>query len=254
MINSKLQSERQILVTTPIVTQIEEAVQNVPGWCPIDQLLQLFTLANASANLDGDILELGSWCGRSAIAMGMAIQSSGGSKLHCVDLFPEKKDWHKTPDGDYSLAVDVDNRNVVAYAHGGQTVWAEAFERDISPVYEQFKGTLEAFNYYISKNGLSALAKPFKGDLQSFIKMIPIDFKIRMAFIDGDHNYHAVAKDIEIIEKYLVPGAWICFDDAFSNYPGVNKAIELHIIDSGKYSHYQQMTRKFFVARFIGNS
>lgn len=235
-----------------MVTQIEEAVQNIPVWCPIDQLLLLFTLAHTSADLGGDILELGSWCGRSAVAMGMAIQLSGNSKLHCVDLFPKKEDWHKTPDGDYSLSVNIDDRNVVAYAHGGQTVWAEAFERDIAPVYERFPGTLEAFNTFVAENGLSERLIPFKGDLQSFIKNASSGLKLRMAFIDGDHNYHAVAKDIEIIERFLVPGAWICFDDAFSNYPGVNKAIELHIINSGKYNQFQQMTRKFFVARYIG--
>ena len=47
-------------VIKPIATQIEEAVLNIPGWSPIDQLLTLFTLAYTSADLDGDILELGS--------------------------------------------------------------------------------------------------------------------------------------------------------------------------------------------------
>ena len=44
--------------TIPMTTQIEQAVENIPGWSPLDQLLTLFTLAYSSANLPGDILEL----------------------------------------------------------------------------------------------------------------------------------------------------------------------------------------------------
>jgi hypothetical protein len=47
----------------------------------------------------------------------------------------------------------------------------------------------------------------------------------------------------------LLPGGWICFDDAFSHYDGVNRAIQDKVINSGRYELCQQMTRKLFVAR-----
>ncbi|MEY4592782.1 MAG: hypothetical protein RIR18_1677, partial [Pseudomonadota bacterium] len=75
-------------ITIPIFTQIEEAVKSIPGWSPLDQLMALFTLAYSSSHLPGDILELGSWCGRSAVALGMAAKLTGIGKVHCVDLFP----------------------------------------------------------------------------------------------------------------------------------------------------------------------
>lgn len=233
--------------TKPIATQIEEAVHNIPGWSPIDQLLTLFTLAYTSANLGGDILELGSWCGRSAVVLGMAARLSGKGSVHCIDLFPEKNDWFRNADGTYSFSVNIDGRLIGAYAE--QTVWAEPFERDIAPVYERFSGTAEAFSTSMSSNGLSNLVFPLKGDLASFAKIAPDAFKVRLAFIDGDHSYLAVSNDILCIENYLLHGGWICFDDAFSSYPGVNEAIQKHIIDSGKYECCQQMTRKLFVAR-----
>ena len=62
-------------------------------------------------------------------------------------------------------------------------------------------------------------------------------------------SYAAVAKDIEIVERYLLPGGWICFDDAFSSYDGVNEAIQKNIIDSGRYQCCQQITRKCFIAQ-----
>jgi len=51
------------------------------------------------------------------------------------------------------------------------------------------------------------------------------------------------------MDRYLVPGGWICFDDAFSYYDGVNRAIEDCIINNPGYELCQQMTRKFFIAR-----
>lgn len=233
--------------TKPIATQIEEAVKDIPGWSPIDQLLSLFTLALSSSHLQGDILELGSWCGRSAVALGMAARLTGDTKVHCVDLFPEKTDWYQNADGTYSFAVFVDGRKVGAY--GEQTVWKEPYLRDIAPVYERFAGTRAAFDSAIAANGLSDRVMPFKGDLLSFSKNQESPLALRMGFIDGDHSYAAVAEDIAVVEKYLLPGGWICFDDAFSSYDGVNEAIQRHVIDSGRYRCCQQLTRKFFVAQ-----
>ena len=231
----------------PISSQIESATQSIPGWTPVDQLLALFILAQSSAGLRGDILELGSWCGRSAVALGMAARVTGNCKVHCVDLFPQRADWSKNDDGTYSLSVNIGSKTYGAYNE--QTVWAEPFERDIVPVYQRFHGTLDAFNEAIAANDLEQWVTPYKGDLAGFADTVGPSFSLRLAFIDGDHSYMAVAKDIEIIERYLVPGGWICFDDAFSSYSGVNNAIEQHIISTGKYTHCQQITRKCFVAR-----
>lgn len=234
-------------ITLPVATQIEEAVKNIPGWSPIDQLLTLFTLAYTSADIPGDILELGSWCGRSAVALGMAARLTGKTKVHCIDLFPEKDDWYQNADGTYSFAVTLNGKVYGAYRD--QTVWAEPFLRDIAPMYERYRGTFEAFNYATAENNLQEWVTPYRADLETFSKTVPEGFSLRLAFIDGDHSYEAVCQDIQVIERYLLPGGWVCFDDAFSSYEGVNKAIQTQIIDSGKYRRYQQMTRKCFVAQ-----
>lgn len=234
-------------ITLPIASQLEIAVKDIPGWSSIDQLMALFMLVYSSSHLQGDILELGSWCGRSAVALGMAAKLSGKGKVHCVDLFPEKNDWYQNADGTYSFAVELEGKRYGAY--GDQTVWSEPFLRDIEPMYERFGGTLEAFNLAISVNNLSSYVFPHRADLEGFSNHVTSDFSIRLAFIDGDHSYTAVAKDIEIVERYLMSGGWICFDDAFSTYDGVNEAIKRHIVDSGKYQNCQQITRKCFVAQ-----
>ena len=102
--------------TKPAIEQLEELVRDVPGWSPIDQLYTLFTLALSSADLQGDIVEVGSWCGRSAVILGAAAQLQRNTRVHCVDLFPAREDWQENPDGTYSMEVEIAGKIHHAYA------------------------------------------------------------------------------------------------------------------------------------------
>ena len=234
------------MTTTPVVTQIEDLVRDVPGWSPQDQLVALFNLAYLS-DAEGDIIELGSWCGRSASALGLAAKLSGRSTVHAIDLFPEKSDWRQNADGTYSFSVTLDGRAFDAYSE--PAVWAEPYQRDIEPIYDRHPRLLDVFNDTIARNGLSSVVRPYRGNMQMFAADAPADLRCKLAFIDGDHSYEAVTEDIRDVERFLVPGGWICFDDAFSCYEGVDRAITDHIVNSGRYERCQQVTRKFFVAR-----
>ena len=234
------------MTTTPIVSQIEELVTGVPGWSPHDQLVALFNLAYLS-DAEGDIIELGSWCGRSASALGLAAKLSGGSTVHAIDLFPEKSDWRRNDDGTYSFSVTLDGRQFDAYSE--PAVWAEPYHRDIEPIYERRPRLIDVFNDTMARNGLSGVVRTYRGNMQMFASAAPPELRCKLAFIDGDHSYEAVTADIRDVERFLVPGGWICFDDAFSCYDGVDRAITDHIVNSGGYERCQQVTRKFFVAR-----
>src|SRR6185503_11789989 len=111
-----------------------------------------------------------------------------------------------------------------------QTVWKEPFERDIVPVYSRSSRLLDLFQQNISRSGLEDVVVPFKGNLATFVRTAGSAFRCKMAFIDGEHSYASVCRDIDTVEKLLVPGAWICFDDAFSSYEGVDRAIEDRIL------------------------
>ena len=234
-------------MTIPMMKQIEEMVSTIPGWSPIDQLYTLFNLVYFNADVSGDIVELGSWCGRSTSILGMAARAIGNAKVICIDLFPEKNDWKQTADGSYSFEVTIDNKTYDGYKD--QTVWKEPFEKDIAPLYENNNGVFDIFMETMKKNDLLDLVKPFKGTSEILSRVMPENFKCRLAFIDGDHSYEAVCQDIKNIEPFIVAGGWICFDDAFSTYDGVNRAITDLIINNPKYELCQQMTRKLFIAR-----
>jgi len=234
-------------VTVPVIDAIERMVRDVYGWLPLDQLYTLFQLAFLTADLQGDIVEIGSWCGRSSIVLGMAAKLTGNTHVYCIDLFPDKNDWIQNSDDSYSFNVTINGRKYGAYHQ--QTVWKEPFEEQIAPLYEQNPSLFDIFAANIGKHELNDIISPFKGNSDGFVQSIPNDFKCKLAFIDGDHSYEAVRLDIENLKEYLVPGGWICFDDAFSTYDGVNRAIEECIIENEDFELCQQMTRKLFVAR-----
>jgi hypothetical protein len=242
-----MQSANSISSTMPIGAQIEALVKDVPGWTPIDQLVTLFTLALSGTDKDGQIVEVGSWCGRSAAVLGLAAMRAGDSHVHCIDLFPDKSDWKQNADGTYSFAVEIAGKKYGGYEDA--TVWKEVFETQTLPIYERYFSVLDCFNETIASRGLSKVVHPHKGDLGSFLAGVDDAFKCRMAFLDGDHGYDAVCSDIKKIGQRLVPGGWICFDDAFSTYEGVDRAIRELVIDNPDYEAHQQMTRKLFIAR-----
>lgn len=234
-------------VTTPVWAQIEALVDNVHGWTPIDQLYTLYTLAWTTADLAGDIVEVGSWCGRSAVVLAAAAKAAGNAKVHCVDLFPEKNDWKQNADGSYSFDMFIDGKRYVGYQE--QTVWKETFESQTGKIYETYNGVYDCFRETLEKRSMSDVVHPHRGDLASLLEKLGPKFQCRFAFLDGDHGYEAVCKDIQNIDRHLVPGGWVCFDDAFTCYEGVSRAITELVVSNPLYECCQQMTRKLFVAR-----
>jgi hypothetical protein len=231
----------------PVTTHIARLIESVPGWTPPDQLLALHMLAVTTAHLGGDVLEIGSWCGRSTAVIGHAVATTGIGHVWAVDLFPRGSDWRTNPDGSHSFTVQVDGNPVGGYQD--QTVWDEPYQRDIATVYARYDDVLDAFQATIDAEGLGKTVTPFRGTGTMFADQAPRDLKLRLAFLDGDHSYHAVCADIDAAERFLVPGGWIAFDDAFSVYDGVDAAIRERVLASGRYECAHQVCRKFFVAR-----
>jgi hypothetical protein len=130
-----------------------------------------------------------------------------------------------------------------------QTVWKEAFESQTGKIYETYNGVFDCFQETVKNRGMDDVVLPHRGDLASLLAKYGPEFKSRLAFLDGDHGYEAVCDDIRNIDQHLVPGGWLCFDDAFTCYDGVSRAISELIVTNQTYECCQQMTRKLFVAR-----
>ena len=230
-----------------ITKQIETTVDDIPGWSPVDQLSVLYLLTVLTAPLGGDVLEIGSWCGRSSVVLGMAVRDSGVGVVHCVDLFPELSDWYQNSDGSYSFTSIRDGHSHESLRE--HTAWAEPFQRDILPTYERFGTIRNAFNYSIKSIHLESVIRAYAMNSSMFIKQVTGELQARIAFIDADHSYESLIMDIDTAETVLISGGWICFDDAFSHFSGVDRAITERIINSDNYELCTQITRKMFIAR-----
>ena len=237
---------RKSVTVTPLVSEIETLVADVHGWSPIDQLFTLSMLAHATSHLDGDLVEVGSWFGRSAIVLGAAARDTHGI-VHCIDPFPDRDDWKQNADGSYSFEMEIDGRRLAGYQD--QTVWGAPFEAQMAPVYAKSPSVLEGFLANVRKSGLEGFVQPHRGTTATFVEQARSDFRCRLVFLDGDHGYDAVIDDLARMIPMLLPGGWICFDDAFSSYEGVNRAITERIIESGRFDIQRQFTRKCFAAR-----
>lgn len=229
----------------PVYDRLAGMVEGIHGWSPIEQLYSLFLLAYASRDLAGDVAEIGAWCGRSSVALGLAAKLSGGTRVLAVDLFPRHDDWHENEDGSFSLRVKLASGTVAAY--DGHRLWREPYLESVKPLFERHAGILDIFRESMERNALADVVEPLRGT-SALLGERP-GLRLRLAFIDGDHSYEAVCNDIDAVLPLLVPGGWLCFDDAFAAYEGVDRAIRERVLGNPAMEPGVQLTRKLFVAR-----
>src|SRR6266581_3102534 len=117
---------------SPVYAILAAAAETIPGWTPLEQLLALYVAAAFDQSVLGDIVEVGSWCGRSTVALALAAKHSG-RQLHAVDIFPELGDWVRNPDKTWSIRTMIGTTFIDACTT--ETVWDDPFERTILPVY-----------------------------------------------------------------------------------------------------------------------
>ena len=159
---------------------------DIPGWSDAAKLTKLANLAREVPK-DGWIVEVGSFCGRSAYAMGHNKHAS--TKLTCFDKFPDAPE--QIPDtcfgdksGTYSYEIFLNNTRGIP--------------------------NLETVRMYM----------PLNLEYLSFKK------KIDLLFIDCIHTYEAVKSDIDTWSKFVKKDGIIVFDDYFDMFPGCVKAVD----------------------------
>lgn len=138
---------------------------------------ELFSIAYMQT-LDGDVLEVGSFQGKSTFFLGHAVARSGNGKMYAVDHF---------------------KGNV------GKEHFYKVEKDDLSDLEMGFRKN-------IARAGLNEIVtlinKP-NHDAVSHIK----DNSVRFLYIDGDHTVDGVRKDLQLFIPKLKAGAIIAFDD-----------------------------------------
>lgn len=163
------------------------------GWLQDEVAKYLGELALATAGLPGNLLEIGSWHGRSSVVIGRRAKESEG-KLYCIDT------WNT----------------------GGWDAIAQRLPKDRRKfMWEGAKNPLKEFTSNIKAAGLEDVIVPLVGASASFRPTWTMP--LRFIFIDACHYYDFVKDDAKW-RSHLVIGGILAFHD-YTRFDDVTHAV-----------------------------
>lgn len=231
-------------MTDLLNSRLVTCVEDIPGWSSLDALAAIQSLAASTEPLVGDFLELGTWFGRSANALAMVACNLQDVTLHCVDLFPDESDWYQNADSTFSFSVKINGKRYTGCVE--QTVFSDVFEGQIRGMYRVYGQPIVALEKFLIRNGLRDVVKIHRSSTIDFLDSAHTNWKIKFAFIDAEHSYKNVHSEVRKLDRYLVRGGWICFDDAFTTYDGVTKVIEDLQKLGSKFGNGKKLSKKIY--------
>lgn len=139
-----------------------------------EQAVVLTGLSESVAHSGCRLLEVGSWCGDSAIVLGEVARRHGGH-LYCVDW------WKGNVGTDLETIANV---------------------RDVFPVFWE----------RVRQNGLEDIIIPIRGKSNDVAAVLAAG-KFDFVYLDGDHRFEAIRRDIEDFAPLVRTGGVLCGDD-----------------------------------------
>ncbi len=165
----------------------------IPGWSSARKLERLGELASQVPQ-EGTIVEVGSFCGRSAYVLGHNKHQS--VKLMCVDMFPQL--WMTSgPVSEYP---------------GGETLHGDTSQ------YYAYETFLKNMGQVTNLDTLCAFMP-----LPSWVS---INLSVDLIFIDSSHDYETVKSELDMWYPLMKPNATIVVDDYFDLFPGCISAVD----------------------------
>jgi predicted O-methyltransferase YrrM len=154
----------------------------IPGNVSLQRCLLLYLLAFAAG--EGDVVEIGSWLGRSTAFLAQACEDTDNGVVHAIDSF------RGNPGTERLLPVPL-------------------------PDMEQ------AMRENIERVGLAHRVVVHPKPSQEARE--EVHGPVRMLFIDGEHTHDAVSSDLSYADL-LGPGGILVLDDVSESFPGVVSA------------------------------
>lgn len=175
---------------------------NLPeGWLPRKEAIYLAKLVKTVVGLSGDFLEVGSWHGRSSVAIGVEVKKLN-SRLYCIDI------WNKEMTG----KEEIEHGEIMEGYRKMPTVAGKFFKGDSHCIFTE----------NIMTRGLEDTIVPIIGFSSTIRKMWKNS--LRFIFIDGNHKYEYVRDDC-LWRQFLVSAGIIAFHD-YTSGVGVRRAVD----------------------------
>ena len=182
-----------------LTTDLLHKVAATPGMITLRRAMYLYWLSYAGS-VAGDVIEIGSWQGRSTIALAQGCADSENGVVHAIDTF------RGNPGNESMYVVGAEDRSDLE----------PNFHRNIAAAGVADRVVTHAMS---STEAVDEVAAAVNG--------------VRMMYIDGEHSYDAVKEELDLYAPLLSPGGLLTFDDYSTRYPGVADAIHEHLAAVG---------------------
>lgn len=176
------------------IASLSRYAEIIPGMCDDEKFHALLEVARRA--VPGDIVEIGSWWGKSAFIFSWLARHFGIGKLLCVDP------W--------------DNQHLV---QGEKIVDSGSAQVDAEEALRVFQIGLLPFNAnhinYLRMTSVEGAVQYSRSRLISTEAFGNTEYagRISILHIDGNHAYQAVKADIQSWSTFVDDGGWIIFDD-----------------------------------------
>ncbi|BBB68297.1 hypothetical protein UNDYM_4044 [Undibacterium sp. YM2] len=171
-------------------------VQDIPGMCDHEKLRALYEIARSCPA--GDVVEIGSWWGKSAFILGHLAQSFGLGNVLCIDP------WSETG----IVSEGADSLVEAAFTHFSAEEAFGVFLVNLLP-YSQGRlnylrmPSLDGASYYASHDSVN----------NTMFGNTSYSGQIALLHIDGNHSEDSARADVAAWCPLVAPGGWIVIDD-----------------------------------------
>lgn len=168
----------------------------IPGMCDYEKLLALHHICRCAP--EGDLVEIGTWWGKSAFVLSRFAACYRLGKLLCIDPWSDAD----LVQGDESGLVDSSS----ATANAQEAF--EVFAMNLSPYAH---GDIN----YLRMRSVEAVEVYRRTRLVLSEEFGPTEYcgQISLLHIDGNHSLAAAKADIDGWAPWVMPGGWIVIDD-----------------------------------------
>ena len=168
------------------MTELSIDINTVKGFLDPEEGEALYQYAK-KYSIKGDCLEIGSYCGKSSVYLGIAVKENG-KKLYSID-------HHKGSEE--------------------QQPGEEYFDPDLINDAGDGIDTLPFFLQTIEKSELEGFVIPIVSTSEEAYEDLALNFE--MVFIDGGHSEEAAQKDYKLWTQRLNIGGLLAIHDVFPN-------------------------------------
>jgi predicted O-methyltransferase YrrM len=164
----------------------QSLIDQIKGFLDEEEGVRLYETA-LEASQSGPCLEIGSYCGKSAIYLGSACRENNG------------------------ILFSIDHHRGSEEQQPGE----EYFDPDL---FDKDSSLINTFNYFLKTIQISGLFKTVvpivsHSDIVARLWTTPLS----LVFIDGGHSYETVQTDYECWAKHLTPGGYLLIHDIFDD-------------------------------------